>query len=166
MEEREIAVYERLRSMSIEYERYEHPAPNTMEDCFEIDKKIGIMHCKNLFLCNRTKTQFYLLLIMGDKRFHTATVSKLLGISRLSFSSAEQMRDKLNVLPGAVSPMGLIFNREHDIHVVIDDGILNEERVLVHPCVATASIALTPDSILRFIDDCGNSSTIITLPYE
>lgn len=166
MEEREGAVYARLSEWSIEYERFEHPAPDTMEDCFKIDEKIGIMHCKNLFLCNRTQDKFYLLLIMGDKRFRTATVSKLLGVSRLSFATPEHMLEKLNVLPGSVTPMGLMNNAEHDIRVVIDDGILEQERVLVHPCVNTASIALTPADILNFIDRCGNEKTIITVPYE
>ena len=83
---REIRVYDLLDSLGIEYKRTDHEAATTMEACLEIDKVLGITICKNLFLCNRQKTQFYLLLMPGDRKFKTKELSKQIGSARLSFA--------------------------------------------------------------------------------
>ncbi len=166
MDERELAIYERLNALEIAFDRYEHEAPISMDDCFRIGENIGCMHCKNLFLCNRSQTEFYLLLIEGNKRFRTATVSKLLGVSRLSFATPEHMSDKLNVMPGAVTPLGLMFNSNKDVRVVIDSDVLKHEYVLVHPCISTASIKVRVDDLMRFINGLVDEPTIIDIPCE
>lgn len=166
MDDRELAIYERLDTLGIAFERYEHEASVSMDDCFRIGESIGCMHCKNLFLCNRSQTEFYLLLIEGSKRFRTATVSKLLGISRLSFATSEHMSDKLNVKPGAVTPLGLMFNRNKDVRVVIDSDVLKHEHVLVHPCISTASIKIRVDDLMRFINSLVDETVTIDIPCE
>lgn len=97
--EKETAVYELLKQLEIPYEAIDHPAAMTIADCEEIDKKLGIQICKNLFLCNRQKTQFYLLMLPGEKPFKTKFLSSQIGSARLSFADAEHMEEYLNITP-------------------------------------------------------------------
>ncbi len=92
----------------------------TMEACKEIDEALGVEMCKNLFLCNRQKTDFYLLLIPGDKVFKTKELSKQIGSARLSFASAEYMEKYLDITPGAVSIMGLMNDKDNAVRLLVD----------------------------------------------
>ena len=107
-EEKEMAVYRLLKELQIPYERLDHEPMETMEACQDVDKLLHIHMCKNLFLCNRQKTNFYLLMMPGDKPFKTKELSHQLGIARLSFSSPEDMEQYLDCTPGSSSIMGLM----------------------------------------------------------
>ena len=113
IDERERPVLELLDEMGIPYRRYEHPCARTMHDCEGIGADIGAQHFKNLFLCNRSGTKFYLLLICADKPFRTGDVSRQLGSSRLSFCSDAQLMDKLGLVAGSVTPMALYRAQRH-----------------------------------------------------
>lgn len=158
---KELPVYRALDELNIKYERFEHPKALTMEDCENIGKEAGAVHFKNLFLCNRQATEFYMLLLRSDKKFRTAEVSKQLGVSRLSFAAPEQLFEKLGLLPGSVTPMALINDRERKVTLVVDRDILKLDKVCVHPMVSTASIALKREDLFRFIDCCGNRLVFI-----
>ncbi len=106
--ERELRVYNYLDKLGIEFERVDHESATTMEACLEVDKALGTLMCKNLFLCNRQKTRFYLLLMPGDKKFKTKELSSQIGSARLSFADADDMLKYLDIEPGAVSIMGLM----------------------------------------------------------
>ena len=106
--DREVRVYDLLDSLGIEYLRTDHSHADTMEACNEIDKVLDVLICKNLFLCNRQKTKFYLLMMPGDKPFKTKELSSQINSARLSFASAEAMEEYLDILPGSVSVMGLM----------------------------------------------------------
>ena len=106
--DKEIRVYDLLDSLGIEYDRTDHEAAMTMEDCNEIDRILDVIICKNLFLCNRQKTKFYLLMMPGDKVFKTKDISSQIGSARLSFAGAEEMEQFLDITPGSVSVMGLM----------------------------------------------------------
>ena len=138
----ENAVYRFLSSLAIPFFRIDHEPVRTMEDCQAIDRALGGEICKNLFLCNTQKTKFYLLLIREDKSFKTREVSRQLGVSRLTFAPPDEMERLLHLSPGAVSPMGLIFDSAREIHLVIDEDIKKADRLGCHPCVNTASIRL------------------------
>lgn len=116
--EKEIKVYDLLDSLEIEYERTDHDEANTMEACNEIDKVLNVIICKNLFLCNRQETQFYLLMMPGDKPFKTKDLSKQIGSARLSFGKEKYMEEYLNIRPGAVSVMGLMNDKEHHVQLL------------------------------------------------
>ena len=103
--EKEIKTYDLLDSLQIEYERVDHEALNTMEACAEVDELLQATICKNLFLCNRQKTNFYLLMMPGDKPFKTKELSSQIGSARLSFASPEDMERLLNLTPGSVTIM-------------------------------------------------------------
>ncbi len=163
---REAPALAALGKLNIPYKRYEHECALTMEDCSQIGADEGAHHCKNLFLCNRQGTEFYLMLIRADKKFRTALVSKLIGTSRLSFCTAEQLMEKMGLLPGSVTALGLLHENARDITVVIDDEVAALPMVCVHPCVSTASLAIRGEDLMKFLHSTGNKLRIVHVEEE
>ena len=147
-EVREIRTYDLLDRLGISYARVDHEPAQTMEDCVAVDAALGTVMCKNLFLCNRQQTDFYLLMMPGDKPFRTKELSAQLGTARLSFASAEHMVEYLDIYPGAVSVMGLANDREGLVQLLIDEDLLVSDCVGVHPCVNTASLHIRISDLL------------------
>ena len=148
---REMRTYDLLDRLGVSYTRVDHAPAMTMEDCVAIDQAMGVQMCKNLFLCNRQQTDFYLLLMPGDKPFRTKELSSQIGTARLSFATAEHMLDKLDILPGSVSVMGLANDREHAVQLLIDEDLLAQPLFGCHPCVNTSSLCFTTEELLRVI---------------
>ena len=148
-EARELRTYDFLDQLKIEYERVDHEAAETMEACVAVDEALGTKMCKNLFLCNRQGTAFYLLLMPGDKPFRTKELSAQIGSARLSFASAENMEKYLDIHPGAVSVMGLMNDTEREVTLLIDEDLLRDAYIGCHPCVNTSSLKIKPDDILN-----------------
>lgn len=164
---KESRVYDFLDALGIEYGRVDHAAAATMEDCAVIDATLGVTMCKNLFLCNRQKTDFYLLLIPGDKPFKTKELSGQLGVSRLSFANGEAMETYLDITPGAVSVMGLMNDKNCHVRLLIDNDLLKTETLGCHPCVNTASIRLSmTDLVEKFLPAVHHDYTAVTLTGE
>ena len=162
--EREVRVYDLLDKLGIEYERTDHEEANTMEKCNEIDKILDTIICKNLFLCNRQQTEFYLLMMPGDKPFKTKYITKQLGCSRLSFAPSEKMLEYLDIKPGAVSIMGLMNDKDNKIQLVIDKPVV--ETLGCHPCVCTSSLKFkTKDIIEKFLPAVHHEPIIVDLPW-
>ncbi len=165
--EKEIKTYDFLDALGIEYFAVDHERTDTMEACAEIDGLLGVEMCKNLFLCNRQKTDFYLLMMPGSKPFKTKELSSQLGVSRLSFASPEDMERLLGVTPGSVSVMGLMNDTEKRVTLLVDSEILNSEFIGCHPCVNTASLKITTsDTVNVFIPKTGHFVTEVTLLGE
>lgn len=163
--EKEIKVYDLLDSLGMEYERTDHEEANTMEACNEIDKVLDVIICKNLFLCNRQETQFYLLMMPGEKPFKTKDISKQIGSARLSFGKAEFMEEYLNIKQGAVSIMGLMNDTEKHVQLLIDKPVLESEYIGCHPCVSTSSLKIrTKDVLEKFLPAVGHEPIIVDLP--
>lgn len=163
MTENELRACEFLTENNIEYTYYEHEAAVTMELCDLIDMKTGAYHCKNLFMTNRAKTLFYLVLMLPHRRFKTAEVSKKLGVSRLSFADDELLFKRMGLMPGAVTPLGLLNDAEHVINVAVDKALLESEYICIHPMVSTASLKLKTCELLRFIRILGYEPKLIEL---
>ena len=162
--EKEMRVYELLEKLNIPYERVDHEEAMTMEACEEIDKALGVTMCKNLFLCNRQKTDFYLILMPGEKKFLTKDFSKQLGVSRLSFADGEFMEKYLDITPGSVSVLGLMNDTEHEVHLSIDKDLLADEYIGCHPCINTSSLKIKMNDILeKFLSYTGHEATIVEL---
>lgn len=138
--EKEIKVYDMLDALGVSYKRADHEAVMTIAACEEVDNALGVAICKNLFLCNRQKTEFYLLLLPGTKALVTKELSKQIPTSRLSFASGEDMEKYLNVTPGSATVMGLLFDKEKKVQLLIDGEVLEAEDFACHPCVNTSSI--------------------------
>ena len=145
----EINVYDLLDSLSISYTHADHEEAETMEACRAVDEALGVTMCKNLFLCNRQKTNFYLLLMPGDKPFKTKDLSAQIGSARLSFADAEAMEKYLSIKPGSVSVMGLMNDKDNDVVLLIDQDILKDEYLGCHPCVNTSSLKIKTTDILE-----------------
>lgn len=138
--EKEIWVYDFLDSLGICYQSIDHEAAMTIADCKAVERILEVNICKNLFLCNRQKTKFYLLLLPGDKIFLTKELSAQIPTSRLSFAAGEDMEKYLNVTPGSATVMGLLFDTEKQVQLLIDEDILKEKEFGCHPCVNTSSV--------------------------
>lgn len=149
--EKEIRTYDFLDALGVPFERVDHDPAMTMEDCADVDKLLCAMICKNLFLCNRQKTQFYLLLIPGDKHFLTKELSGQLGVSRLSFADAEHMLRYLDITPGSVSVMGLMNDQGNNVQLLIDRDVVKAEWFACHPCINTSSIRFSMNDFLNKI---------------
>ena len=167
---KEIRVYDLLDSLGIVYKRVDHEAAMTMEACEEIDRTLsegvekGVAICKNLFLCNRQATDFYLLLIPGDKPFKTKYLSAQIGSSRLSFAKPEHMEQYLDITPGSVSVMGLMNDKEKKVRLLIDEDVLRDEYFACHPCINTSSLRFkTSDLMEKVIPAMGHEPTIVKL---
>jgi len=152
-EEKEMKTYDVLDELGIEYSRTDHGPVGTIADCLEVDKVLGITICKNLFLCNRQKTAFYLLMMPGHKTLQTKELSAQIPTSRLSFASGDDMIKYLNVAPGSATVMGLIYDTDNQVQLLVDEEILREEYVGCHPCVNTSSLKLrTEDVFGKFLE--------------
>ena len=138
--EKEIRTYDLLDRLGVEYERIDHEPAMTMEDCKEVDQLLEAVICKNLFLCNRQKTAFYLLMIPDTKVFHTKDLSAQIGSARLSFAKPEYMEEFLDITPGSVSVMGLMNDKERRVQLLVDEDVLNGEYIGCHPCINASSI--------------------------
>lgn len=147
--DREIKVYDLLDSLEIPFYRTDHEAVGTIADCLEVDSILGIEICKNLFMCNRQKTAFYLVLLPGTKSLKTKELSKQIPTSRLSFASGEDMEKYMNCTPGSATIMGLIFDPENKVQLVIDEEVLEQEWFGCHPCINTSSIKLKTKDVLE-----------------
>jgi len=148
--EREIRTYDFLDSLGISYQRTDHERADNMVACNEIDAVLGVLICKNLFLCNRQKTAYYLLMMPGDKKFRTKELSSQIHSARLSFAEPQDMMKYLDIEPGAVSVMGLMNDRNQCVNLLIDEEVLKGEYIGCHPCVCTSSLKIKTNDIIKF----------------
>ena len=162
--DKEIRVYDFLDSLGVSYQRIDHEAAMTMEACEEIDRTLEATICKNLLLCNRQETQFYLLMLPGDKVFKTKNLPAQIGSSRLSFAKAEYMEQYLDITPGSLSVLGLMNDKDRMVRLLIDEEVLEGEYIGCHPCINTSSLRLrTKDLAEKIIPAMGHEPTIVKL---
>lgn len=158
--------YETLDLLGIEYHRVDHEHADTIEACHEIEATLGAAICKNLFLTNRQQTEFYLLLMPGDKPFKTKLLSKQIGTARLSFGGAEDMERLLDITPGSVSVLGLINDSQNKVHLVIDSELLSDEYIGCHPCINTSTLRIkTSDITEKFLPHVNHDYMTVELPW-
>ena len=165
--EKEIRCYDLLDSLNVPYQRIDHEAAMTMEACVEIDKALDATICKNLLLCNRQCSQFYLLMLPGEKHFKTSVFSKQIGSSRLSFASPEHMEQFLDITPGSVSVLGLMNDHGNAVELIIDEDILKGEYFGCHPCINTSSLRLkTADLMEKIIPAMHHTPRVLAVSAE
>lgn len=164
---KEIRTYDFLDKLQIEYDRVDHEPAMTMEVCREIDIALKATICKNLFLCNRQQTDFYLLMLPDDKVFKTKFLSAALGVSRLSFADEKYMLEFLDITPGSVSVLGLMNDTAGKVKLVIDNEVVKSEYIGCHPCINTSSIRFkTSDFIEKIIPALNHEPAFIDLMTE
>ena len=165
--DKEIRVYDFLDKLGIQYQRIDHEAAMTMEACEEIDRALGdnTTICKNLFLCNRQETDFYLLLMPGDKPFKTKDLSAQIHSARLSFAKPEYMEKYLDITPGSVSILGLMNDSEKKVQLLIDEDVMKEPYFGCHPCINTSSLKFTTEDLMqKIIPALEHEPVTVTLP--
>ena len=163
----ELRCYDFLDGLGVPYLRADHPAADPIEVCPTVEAVLGAPICKNLVLCNRQKTDFYLLLLEGDKVFKTKFLSQQLGCSRLSFAAPEDMEALLNTRPGSASVLGLLNDKENRVRLIIDKPLLSWEKLGCHPCRNTSTLALAMKDLLeRVLPGMGRTYTVVDLPEE
>jgi Ala-tRNA(Pro) deacylase len=162
----EEAIYDALEALSIPFFRVDHDYADTMEDCLLIESVLGGKICKNLFLCNRQGTEFYLLMMPGGKPFKTKYLSAQLGCARLSFADAGHMETYLQTVPGSVSALELLFDTGKHVRLVIDRELLQDDHISGHPGFSTSTLMLSREDILRYVNYTGHEPTYVELPSE
>ena len=163
--ERAMASYALLDSLHIPYQRIEHEKAETMEVCAAVSDALGVRICKNLFLCNRQQTEFYLLCMPGDKPFKTKYLSAQIGSARLSFAPEDKLWELLRCTPGSATILGLMNDTEHRVHLLIDRPVYEAEYLSCHPCICTSSLKLkTSDVLTKLLPHTGHTPQIVDLP--
>lgn len=161
---KEIRVYDFLDKLGVNYQRLDHDVTATMEECAAVEKILDIKICKNLFLCNRQKTMFYLLMMPGNKEFHTKDLSAQIQSARLSFASAGDMEKYLDITPGSVSVLGLMNDTEQAVRLLIDEDVLEREAIGCHPCMNTSSMKIkTKDFLETILPALKHEMTVVKL---
>ena len=159
--------YDLLDKLGVEYIRVDHEHADTIEACREIEKLLACEICKNLFLTNRQMTEVWLLLMPGEKPFKTKLLSKQIGSARLSFASADQMLQHLDITPGSVSVLGLMNDKQNKVCLLIDRDLLRQEYIGMHPCINTSSLRIkTADLMEKLLPAMDHEPTIVDLPWE
>ena len=163
--EKERRCYALLDGLQIPYARVDHDHADTIEACEAVEQVLGEKICKNLFLCNRQKTQFYLLMLEGEKVFKTKDLSKQLGVARLSFADPADMEKYLDITPGSVSVLGLMNDTENCVKLLVDADLLKDEFIGCHPCINTSTLAVSMQDILtKFLPAVHHEPVIVDLP--
>lgn len=165
---KEIRTYDLLDQLGIPYHRLDHSPTATIEDCHDVDKRLDIEICKNLFLCNAQKTDFYMLMMPGSKKFKTAALSRQIGSARLSFAGPEFMQEFLDITPGSVSVLGLMNDANHRVRLLIDKDVIDKHPYIgCHPCINTSSLKIrTADLLEKFLPYVNHPYTLVDLPWE
>ena len=158
--------YDVLDKLGVEYFRADHSPAYTIDDCRGIEEVLGHTICKNLFLTNRQETDFYLLLLPGDKPFKTKILSKELGVARLSFGREEHL-EMMSIKPGAVSVLGVLHDKEKKVRLVIDREVYDDDYICCHPCRNTSTLKIkTKDVVEKVVPYSGHDITVVDLPWE
>ena len=156
--EKEIRTYDLLDQLGIEYRRLDHEPAEGPEICAEMEESLGAKICKNLFLANRQRTKFYMLMIPEEKVFRSSDISKQAGSSRLHFAEPEYMEEMIGTTPGSASVMGLMNDKEHRVQLLVDEDVLNSEYIGCHPCINTSSLRIRKEDIFgKFLEYTGHN---------
>ena len=162
--EKEIRVYDFLDKLGVSYDRIDHEEANTMEACAAVDEMLGTAICKNLLLCNRQCTDFYLLMLPGGKPFRTSELSRQIGSSRLSFADGKYMEEFLDITPGSLSVLGLMNDKNMRVQLLIDEELLQADGFGCHPCINTSSLRITiRDLTEKIIPAMGHEPRMVSL---
>lgn len=166
MTEAESFILKKLDEMKIEYEVYRHTQRNTVEEKAALDRELGISarHCKNIFLTDRKKTRFYLLVMPFEKTFRTAEVSKELGSSRLSFAPEELLLEILNCHSGSLSTLSLLYDRDFEVNLAVDSDLVQEEALCMHPNIDTTTVTMKKEVYLeKLLPSIKHRPTFVTV---
>lgn len=145
----EMKTYQILDKLNIKYERIDHEAVSSMEECVEVNKKLKVEIRKNIFLCNSKKTTFFLFVLPANKPFDTKKFCQKLGLSHVSFANEEYMEKYLGTKPGSATIMGLLCDEDDYVQVILDKEIIEEEYFGCNPGQNTSHIKIKTEDLLK-----------------
>ncbi|MBQ3668454.1 MAG: hypothetical protein II920_04415 [Clostridia bacterium] len=155
-------VLDALECMGINYEMCSHAPVNSIDDCRAAEEQLHALMPRNVFLCTTNQKHFALLLIRPKVPFRTSLISKQAGMSRLSFAPESEIKRLLGTYPGAVSPLGLIYDAQHEVKLIMDRALLNEESLLFHPLDNACSLKINTEAFTqRFIARLGYEINLV-----
>jgi len=156
-------LYQILKDLNIPYDYYGHPPAPTIEEARKYWKDIEATHCKNLFFRNHKGNRHYLVIIEHSRDLSIRDLEKRLKQGKLTFASDQRMYKYLGLMPGSVSPFGLINDATKHIHLFLDENLENSRRISFHPCVNSASIVILYEDFKNFLKWTGNSYEYLKL---
>jgi Ala-tRNA(Pro) deacylase len=156
-------LYDTLRKLSVVFEYHEHPPLATIEDAKIHWKDLNSGRCKNIFLRNHKGNRHYLVILEHLSQLNIHDLEKKLKQGKLSFASDQRLLKYLGISPGSVSPFGLINDKDHHVHIFIDEKLNEFERLTFHPNINTASLVIEKEDFVRFLKSMGNSYEFIKL---
>lgn len=157
-------VYAFLDDLGIPYRKMDHAPVHTIEDCAAADLALGSLTAKNYFLATKHRDRFYLCLVRPNARFRSVDVSRQIGSTRLSFAEEEHLERLLRVHPGAVSPMGLIFDEAGEVQLLVDSALKHAGMISFHPCDNTQTLAMSAaDFFGRFLNAAGHEPRFVEI---
>lgn len=160
----ESAAFDLLDTLGMDYDRVSHDAAFNMELCADVSAVLGVSVCKNLFLCNRQKTSFYLLCMPPDKPFHTKDLSTQINSSRLSFAPEDSLWELLHCHPGSATVLGLANDTEHRVQLLLDREVYDAPYMSCHPCICTSTLKpKTSDVLTRLLPHTGHTPIVVDL---
>jgi Ala-tRNA(Pro) deacylase len=156
--------FKMLDQLKIPYECVSNDAVSTMEECRAIEEVLGTEIRKNIFLCNKKNTSFFLIVLPADKNLDVDTLSAKIGIPKLSFASADSMQQHLGAQPGSASVMGLINDEDEYVQLIIDKEVAEAEWYGCNPGINTAHLRLkTSDLLNKFLPKIYHKAKIVEL---
>ena len=150
-QEKERKCYDFLSKLGIDYEVVDHEEASDMDRCREIESVLGVKICKNIMLCNRQESRFFIFMMPGDKKYVTKEFSKKIGMSRLSFAKEKYLKEFLNVSSGSVSVLALLNDTDNKVELVIDRDVIQQDHIRCHPCVNTSTLKIKTEDFLNKI---------------
>ena len=154
-------IYAMLKDLKIAFEKYEHPAVFTVAEAQQYDRDVNTGESKNLFLRNKKGDKYFLVIAEATKKIDLKVLAEMIGERKFSFGSPEKMMELLNLTPGSVSPFGLIHDTQHQLHVIVDNGLLKYEKLGYHPNVNTATVVITSKDLQNFLTWTQNRITYL-----
>ncbi len=156
-------LYELLKELYIPFEYYEHPPAPTVSAAMEYWREIDAGKCKNLFLRNHKGNRHYLVILEHRNELAIHDLEKMLHQGKLSLASEKRLQKYLGLMPGSVSPFGLINDTDHHVHLFIDENLKSYEKISFHPNVNTATLVIRFEDFIRFLDYLGNTYDFLRL---
>ena len=157
-------VYDFIKSKNIWHEITEHEAVFNMDELSKIEVPYNDCDAKNLFVRDDKKENYYLITVKGNKRVDLKELRKRYDVRPLSFASAEDLIKYLNLIPGSVSPLGLLNDKERKVKFYLDDSFFKDNKIIgIHPNDNTATVWLKVDDLINIIKEHGSKIEIINI---
>ena len=152
----------RLAELGIESRTVSHPPVFTVEEAKALRGELPGGHVKNLFLRNK-KGAMWLVVAEEDRPIDLKALGERIGAGRVSFGSPDRLMQYLGVIPGSVTPFGLINDRGHEVQIVLDQALLAHDPINVHPLTNDRTTAISPKGLLTFLEATGHKPQILDL---